>query len=77
MEIKILVFGQIADITGAGSITLSGVKDTDELKQRLIQQFPDLLPLEYSIAINKKIVRDNSILQSTDTIALLPPFSGG
>ncbi|MBS1633756.1 MAG: MoaD/ThiS family protein [Bacteroidetes bacterium] len=77
MEINLLVFGQIADITGEGSLKIPGVTSTAELNQFLLKKYPPLEFLEYSVAINQKIVQDNCVLQNNDTVALLPPFSGG
>lgn len=77
MEINVLVFGQIADITGEERLKISGITNTVELKQLLHKKYPQLEALEYSIAVNKKIIQENSLLQNEDTVALLPPFSGG
>ncbi len=77
MEINVLAFGQVVDITGKGSMKISDVKNTDELNQLLVKTFPQLRTIKYLIAVNKKIIRENTILEHEDTIALLPPFSGG
>lgn len=77
MEIEILAFGQIADITGKSSIKLSGVNNTGDLTIRLVEMYPALSALKYSIAVNKKLVQVNTILTNADVVALLPPFSGG
>lgn len=77
MEINLLVFGQIADITGKNSWKISGVHNTDNLLQKLIIDFPALKSLSYSIAVNKVIIRENTLLANDDTVAILPPFSGG
>lgn len=77
MEINLLAFGQIAEITGQSMWKIVGVKDTNALIQELEKQFPDLVKKNYSIAVNKKIIQGNTILESGDAIALLPPFSGG
>ncbi len=77
MEINLLVFGQIADFTGKNMWKISGVHNTDDLLQKLITDFPDLKSLSYSIAVNKVIIRENTLLANDDTVAILPPFSGG
>lgn len=77
MEINLLAFGQIADITDKSSWKIAGIKDTNELIQKLEEQFPALSTTSYSIAVNKKIVQENTTFNENDTIALLPPFSGG
>lgn len=77
MEINLLVFGQVADITGKQSWKISGVQTTDELKQKLEAEYAALKSVSYSIAVNKIIIRDNTSLSDEDIVALLPPFSGG
>jgi sulfur-carrier protein len=76
-ELNILVFGQLADITGKGSITVPMVQDTHALRELLLQQYPELSGMSYVIAIDKKLVNGNTALSPASNIALLPPFSGG
>jgi molybdopterin synthase sulfur carrier subunit len=77
MEINLLIFGQIADITGKSAWKMTGIKDTNELIKNLEEQFPALSTTSYSIAVNKKVIQGNTAFNENDTIALLPPFSGG
>lgn len=77
MEINILSFGQITDITAKPEFRISGVNNTDELRIKLSELFPAFRSFEYSIAVNKKVVQSNTVLNDSDTVALLPPFSGG
>ncbi len=77
MEITILFFGQLAEVTGKSSQKLSDITDTDELKKKLQQQYPALVELTFSIAVNKKIIQQKTLLNPEDEVALLPPFSGG
>ncbi|MCC7401890.1 MAG: MoaD/ThiS family protein [Chitinophagaceae bacterium] len=77
MEINVLAFGQVADITAKSSLKFSDVKNTNELNQLLLTIHPELQNINYLIAVNKKIIRENTELHHEDTVALLPPFSGG
>ncbi len=77
MKINILVFGKISDITKKTSWEISGVINTDELKEKLLHDFPSLLINSYAIALNKEIIQKNTLLKDNDTVALLPPYSGG
>jgi molybdopterin-guanine dinucleotide biosynthesis protein A len=77
MEIQLLAFGQIADIIGKSAWKMYGIKDSNELIKNLEKQFPALVKMKYSVAVNKKIIQDNAVFSENDTIALLPPFSGG
>jgi len=75
MEIKIIAFGRIAEITGKEFIMTA--PDTDTLKQQLAEQFPQLSSIKYAVAVNKKMTEGNTELNTNDTVALMPPYSGG
>lgn len=77
MEINLLAFGQIAEITGKSTWKMIEIKDTITLIKNLEEQFPALVKMKYSIAVNKKVIQENTTIHENDTIALLPPFSGG
>jgi molybdopterin synthase sulfur carrier subunit len=77
MEINLIAFGQIAEITGKSAWKMDGIKDTNELMKNLESQFPALSTKSFSIAVNKKVIQENTRINENDTIALLPPFSGG
>ena len=77
MEINIIAFGQIVDLTGMQSWKISGVKNTDELMRKLAEQFPSLPKINFIMAVNKNVIINNTELYPNDTVALLPPYSGG
>ena len=77
MEINILAFGQIAEITGRPAWTMTGINSTDELQDILSQTYPALKTLSYKLAVDKKMVQENTPLSHNATVALLPAFSGG
>ena len=77
MPLNIIIFGQIADITGTNNIALENVADTDQLIDKLNSSYPSLASAKYAIAVDKKIIKENTPLNNNNTIALLPPFSGG
>ncbi len=77
MEINLLSFGQVADIIGKDPMKLADVKNTSELNRYLAKNWPMLRSIKYSIAVNKKIIHEDTLLQHEDTVAILPPFSGG
>lgn len=77
MEIQLLAFGQIAEITGKSTWKMVALHYTDEVIKIIDEEFPALAKMKYSIAVNKKIIQENTALKPNDTIALLPPFSGG
>jgi len=75
MEIKVIAFGQIAEITGKELMLEAG--DIDSLKLHLIQKFPELSDKKLAFAVNKKLTQNNVILNQNDVVALMPPYSGG
>jgi len=77
MQVNILIFGQIADIIGTNNILMTDVHDTDDLTNRIKASYPVLNTSKFAVAVDKKIVKENTALNNNNTIALLPPFSGG
>lgn len=75
MEIRIIAFGRIAEITGKELMLTAS--DTDTLKQQLAGKFPQLSGMKYAVAVNKKMTEGNTELNTNDTVALMPPYSGG
>lgn len=76
MNVTIIIFGQLAEITGS-SLVLENIKDTDELAGALHRQFPALAAVKYKIAVNRKLINENTLLAEYCEVAILPPFSGG
>ncbi|RZJ64265.1 MAG: MoaD/ThiS family protein [Flavobacterium sp.] len=72
---KVLAFGQIAEITGK-EFNLDA-SDVENLRTGLIRSFPELSDKKFAIAVNKKVISENIKLTESDEIALMPPYSGG
>ena len=68
MEIKIISFGQIAEITGKEFMLEA--TDLDSLKLYLIQKFPELSDRKFAVAVNKKLVQENISLNQNVRIVL-------
>ncbi len=77
MEIKILYFGAIADITGKENDNFNNFSNLEDLINHLESKYSDLNDSEYQISVNQEIVKSPLKLSKDDEIALLPPFSGG
>lgn len=77
MQVKVIIFGQLADITRTSEMMLANVADTEALKAALTSSFPALGSTKYMIAVNKKTIKENTGLADGSVVALLPPFSGG
>lgn len=77
MEVNILAFGKIADITARSAWKMEGVRSSSDLREQLEAQYPALRDMRYQIAVDKKIVNSETQLTDGTEVALLPPFSGG
>jgi len=76
-QMNIMVFGQLEDITGAAIISIDQVTDTEQLLNVLFIRFPQLKEKKMLIAVDQKIIYENTVINNQSTVALLPPFSGG
>ena len=75
MKIQVLSFGGLVEIVGKEN-TIEAM-DTQNLVQQLEQTYPALAGRKYILAINENMKTENTPLQETDVVALLPPYSGG
>ncbi len=76
MSVKIILFGKLADIAG-GSVSADNVADTDSLINALEKEYPEFTKTKFLIAVDKQVIKENTVLNKKSTVALLPPFSGG
>lgn len=76
MTVNIIIFGQLRDVLGE-QLVLEDVIDVAGLKKRLHEQYPAMQDTTYMVAINKKLVTENTGLTENCTVAILSPFSGG
>jgi molybdopterin converting factor small subunit len=77
MNVNILFFGALVEITQTATLTLTEVKSSDEALELLHKKFPMLCHYKFSLALNQKFLVDNAPLKNGDELALLPPFAGG
>lgn len=73
--IKIISFGRLKEILGS-DLELEA-ENSDGLLNQLNEKFPQLEDLKLRIAINQKIISENTDLKNNDVVALMPPYSGG
>lgn len=77
MQINLIIFGRLTDITGKSTMTLTGIADTNALVKQIHELYPLLAINKYVIAVDRKVISDNTVLKENSTVALMPPFSGG
>ena len=77
MEIKVLFFGVLTEVTGCNVKHYSNVRTIDDLRLRIQDDFPEIVHYNYLISINQEINNAGSELINGDEVAFLPPFAGG
>lgn len=77
--VNVLFFAHLKDAAGQESATFEAAgKSVAELKQLVIEQFPDIQTLDSIMtAINEEFSSDTDTLNAGDTVAFIPPVSGG
>lgn len=80
MKIQVLLFGIASELVGESSVNLNLPKNTsvNNFKALFTEHFPKVKTItSYAIAINESYAKDNDIIKDNDTIAIIPPVSGG
>jgi molybdopterin converting factor small subunit len=77
MKITVLFFGVLSEVAETGTKFYSDVKNVEDLKNRLSDDYPAIVHYSYRVSVNNGITDDNRLLADGDEIALLPPFAGG
>lgn len=80
MQINLLFFGITTDLVGATKMKFEIEEGTPvaQFKERLQAAYPSLQNIQtYAIAVNESYAPDDLILNSEDTVAIIPPVSGG
>ena len=68
------------DLVGKNSVTLEfdDKLSVEEFRRQLTNIFPGLKEMEtYTIAVNEEYAEEAQLLSENDTIAIIPPVSGG
>lgn len=76
-QVKLKVFGKLEELIGAKELSWTLPVDVNSLKSELKVKYPTIGNIQFAVSVNNKIVNGDGILHKDDTIALLPPFSGG
>lgn len=77
MEVKVLFFGVLAEVSGTALKHYHDVKSANDLILRIQDDFPEMVHYKYRLAVNSEIIDDDRILKQGDEVALMPPFAGG
>ena len=77
MQVKVLFFGVLAEVTGSNCKFYSNVKSIGHLKNMILDDFPEIAHYNYRISLNSEIINNDPDLNDGDEVALMPPFAGG
>ncbi|MDX9725782.1 MAG: MoaD/ThiS family protein [Bacteroidales bacterium] len=77
MEINVLFFGVLAEVTGTHRKHYTGVSSFSDLRHRVEDDFPGIAGYNFRIAVNNRLGSEEPVLSDGDEIAYLPPFAGG
>jgi molybdopterin converting factor small subunit len=77
MKVKVLFFGVLSEITGAGIKFYNDVKSIEHLRQRVSDDFPETIHYRFKVSLNNEFINGDSELKDGDEVAFLPPFAGG
>jgi sulfur-carrier protein len=75
---KVLFFAHLRDSTGVESVEFAATgKTVADLKELISEQFGLQKFDTVMTAINEEFATDDEVIQEGDTIAFIPPVSGG
>jgi molybdopterin converting factor small subunit len=77
MKVKVLFFGILSEITGTGIKFYDDAKSIEHLKQRVTDDFPEIIHYKFKVSLNNGLIKGNAALNNNDEVAFLPPFEGG
>jgi molybdopterin converting factor small subunit len=77
MQVKVLFFGVLAEVTCTNCKHYSEVKTIGDLKLRIQDDYPEIVHYNYRISLNNEIINKEPYLNDGDEVALMPPFAGG
>ncbi|MGI0032015.1 MAG: molybdopterin converting factor subunit 1 [Nitrososphaeraceae archaeon] len=80
-KIKVRLFANLRELVGEREITISlpGGVTVDHLNSEILKRYPQLESFsnKFVTSVNCKVTTGDTIITSSDEIALLPPVSGG
>jgi molybdopterin converting factor small subunit len=77
MQVKVLFFGVLSEVTCTDCRHYIEVKSINDLKLKILDEFPEIGHYNYRISHNGEIISGDRILNDSDEVALMPPFAGG
>jgi molybdopterin converting factor small subunit len=78
MILRFKYFGMIAEALSKKeeSLEFNG-RTISDLTSFITTHHPKLESMDFKLAVNQSLVRDNEHLNDNDEVAIIPPFAGG
>ena len=75
----ILYFAELKEILAKQTETIDLSYDitVDDFTKDLFERYPQIKDKQFQIAVNEEFVKSDDIVHQDDTVALIPPVSGG
>lgn len=77
MEIRVMFFGVLAEVTQTMFRHYRDVNSYNDLIHRILDEYPEVIHYSYRVSVNSEIVNEDPELKNDDEVAFLPPFAGG
>jgi len=77
MEVKVLFFGVLAEVSGTPVKHYQDVRSMGDLKLKIQDDYPEIVHYNFRVSLNSEITDEDSTLKSGDEVAFMPPFAGG
>lgn len=80
MKIEVLFFGMSKDLAEHDRLSMEfkSSLNVGRFKEHLIERFPSFSELDsFAIAVNESYAEDDLLLAGNETVAIIPPVSGG
>ncbi|CCE59923.1 TPA: molybdopterin converting factor subunit 1 [Staphylococcus argenteus] len=76
---KVLYFAEIKEILKKGQedIVLEKAVTVQQFESFLFERYPQINNKKFQVAVNEEFVQKSDFINPNDTVALIPPVSGG
>ncbi len=75
-RVIVLYFGAAQKVAGNASEDFMA-EDTLSLRRQILERHPGMCRVTFRLALNRNLLKEDSLLKENDIIAILPPFEGG